>query len=108
MGEKDKKAFANDLKSIYHAPNEEAGYEKMLAVTEKWKDRYPGAMKRWDENWDVISPMFKFSAEVRKVIFTTNAIERLNCSRRHLNSQQSVFPSDTALLKRCIWRHLRP
>ena len=75
VAEKDKKAFANDLKSIYHAPNEEARYERMLAVTEKWHDRYPNAMRRWDENWDVISPMFKFSADVRKVMYTTNAIE---------------------------------
>ena len=99
VAEKDKKAFANDLKSIYHASNEEAGYEIMLNVTEKWKDKYQGAMKRWDENWDVISPMFKFSSDVRKVIYTTNAIESLNSSLRRLNSQRSVFPSDTALLK---------
>ena len=87
------------MKSIYHAPNEEAGYETMLKVTEKWHDRYPNAMKRWDENWDVISPMFKFSQDVRKVIYTTNAIESLNSALRRLNSQRSVFPSDTALLK---------
>ena len=99
VAEKDKKAFANDLKSIYHAPNEEKGYEIMLKVTEKWQERYPNAMKRWDENWDVISPMFKFSSDVRKVIYTTNAIESLNSSLRRLNSQRSVFPSDTALLK---------
>ena len=78
VAEKDKKAFANDLKSIYHAPNEESGYERMQAVNEKWHDRYPNAMKRWEENWDVISPMFKFSADVRKVMYTTNAIESLN------------------------------
>lgn len=99
VAEKDKKAYANDLKSIYHAPNEESGYENMLKVTEKWQGRYPNAMKRWDENWDVISPMFKFSAEVRKVIYTTNAIESLNSSLRRLNRQRSVFPSDTSLLK---------
>ena len=97
--DKDKRAFANDLKSIYHAPNEEIGYERMHAVTEKWQEKYPNAMKRWEDNWDVISPMFKFSAEVRKVIYTTNAIESLNSSLRRLNSQRSVFPSDTALLK---------
>lgn len=97
--EKDKKAFANDLKSIYHAPNEESGYERMQAVIEKWLDRYPTAMKRWEENWDVISPMFKFSADVRNVMYTTNAIERLNCALRRLDSQRSVFPCDTALLK---------
>ena len=53
-------------------------YERMQAVTKKWHDRYPNAMKRWEENWDVISPMFKFSADVRKVMYTTNAIESLN------------------------------
>lgn len=99
VAEKDKKAFANDLKSIYHAPNEESGYERMKAVTKKWHDRYPNAMKRWEENWDVISPMFKFSADVRKVMYTTNAIESLNSVLRRLNSQRSVFPSDIALLK---------
>lgn len=46
VAEKDKKAFANDLKSIYHAPNEESSYERMQAVTKKWHDRYPNAMKR--------------------------------------------------------------
>lgn len=99
VSDRDKKAFANDLKGIYHAPNEEVGYETMLAVTENWQDKYPNAMKRWEENWDVISPMFKFSAEVRKVIYTTNAIESLNSSLRRLNRQRSVFPSDKALLK---------
>lgn len=56
-------------------------------------------MKSWYKNWDVISPIFKFSAQVRKVIYTTNAIESLNSGYRRLNKQRSVFPSDTALLK---------
>ena len=56
-------------------------------------------MKRWKDNWDAISPIFKFSATVRKVIYTTNAIESLNSTYRKLNRQRSVFPSDTALLK---------
>ena len=56
-------------------------------------------MKSWSKNWDVISPIFKFSSEVRKVIYTTNAIESLNSTYRRLNSQRSVFPSDSALLK---------
>ena len=61
--------------------------------------QYPNAMKRWYDNWDAISPIFKFSASVRKVIYTTNAIESLNSTYRKLNRQRSVFPSDTALLK---------
>lgn len=99
VADKDKKAFAADLKTIYHAPSEEAGYERMKEVTEKWQDHYPNAMKSWSTNWDVISPIFKFSADVRKVIYTTNAIESLNSTYRRLNSKRSVFPSDTALLK---------
>lgn len=97
--DKDKKAFATDLKTIYQAPNEEQGHANMEAVTEKWQDKYPNAMKSWAVNWDVISPIFKFSSEVRKVIYTTNAIESLNSTYRRLNAQRSVFPSDTALLK---------
>ena len=56
-------------------------------------------MKRWKDNWDAVSPIFKFSTTVRKVIYTTNAIESLNSTYRKLNRQRSVFPSDTALLK---------
>ena len=56
-------------------------------------------MKSWKLNWDAISPIFKFSATVRKVIYTTNTIESLNAAYRKLNRQRSVFPSDTALLK---------
>ena len=71
----------------------------MLEVTETWKSHYPNAMKSWEINWDVISPIFKFSSEVRKVIYTTNAIESLNSTYRRLNRQRSVFPNDIALLK---------
>jgi putative transposase len=99
VADKDKKAFATDLKTIYHAPSEEAGYQQMKEVTEKWQEHYPNAMKSWATNWDVISPIFKFSSDVRKVIYTTNAIESLNSTYRRLNSQRSVFPNDTALLK---------
>ena len=56
-------------------------------------------MKRWYDNWDAIIPIFKFSMDVRKVIYTTNAIESLNSTYRKLNRQKSVFPIDTALLK---------
>ena len=99
VGEKNKKEFANDLKTIYHAPSEDAALEALERVTKKWEEDYPNAMKSWYKNWDVISPIFKFSAEVRKVIYTTNAIESLNSGYRRLNKQRSVFPSDTALLK---------
>ena len=99
VSDKDKKEFAKDLKSIYHASNEEQGHSIMLKVTEKWQSHYPNAMKSWSTNWNAICPIFKFSADVRKVIYTTNAIESLNSSYRRLNRQRSVFPSDVSLLK---------
>ena len=99
VASKDKKLFAADLKTIYQASSEEKGSEAVERVTKKWSEKYPNAMKRWSDNWDVISPIFKFSKEVRKVIYTTNAIESLNSTYRKLNRQRSVFPTDTALLK---------
>ena len=67
-------------------------------VAEVWR-KYPGVMKRWEDNWDVISPMFKFSEGARKVLYTTNAIESLNSGFRRLNRSRSVFPNDMSLLK---------
>lgn len=97
--DKDRKAFAADLKTIYHASDEEKARLALDRVTEKWTTKYPNSMKRWYDNWDAITPIFKFSPDVRKVIYTTNAIESLNSTYRKLNRQRSVFPSDTALRK---------
>lgn len=96
---KDKKAFATDLKSIYLAPNEQQGHANLERVTEKWSEKYPNALKSWEQNWDVLTPIYKFSSDVRKVIYTTNAIESLNSTYKKLNRQRSVFPNDSALLK---------
>ena len=96
---KDMKSFAADLKTIYNAVSEEEGRKALDRVSEKWSPKYPHAMKRWYDNWDVVTPIFKFSKDVRKIIYTTNAIESLNSSYRKLNRQRSVFPSDQALLK---------
>ena len=97
--DKDRKAFAADLKTIYQAADEQKALAALERVTEKWTPKYPNSMKRWKDNWDAVSPIFKFSTTVRKVIYTTNAIESLNSTCRKLNRQRSVFPSDTALLK---------
>ena len=99
VSDKDRKEFAADLKKIYNAPNEQLGAEARDEVTEKWNAKDPNAMKSWYKNWDAITPIFKFSADVRTVIYTTNAIESLNATYRKLNRQRSVFPSDGALLK---------
>ncbi len=99
VSDKDRKPFCADLKTIYQAPTEEKALDALERVTEKWSGKYPNSMRSWRQNWDAICPIFKFSAAVRKIIYTTNAIESLNATYRKLNRQRSVFPSDNALLK---------
>lgn len=99
VANKDMKDFAKDLKTIYTAPDEKTALKQLETVTHKWDEKYPTAMNRWKDNWDVISPIFKFSSDVRVAFYTTNSIESLNSSYRRLNRQRSVFPSSQALLK---------
>lgn len=96
---KDMKEFSSDLKTIYLSATETQAKENLEKITEKWKEKYPNSMVSWQQNWDVIVPIFKFSLEVRKVIYTTNAIESLNSTYKKLNRQRTVFPSDKSLLK---------
>jgi Transposase, Mutator family len=88
VANKDMKAFAKDLKTIYTAADEEAARKQLESVTKKWSEQYPSAMNRWHENWDAISPIFKFSKDVRTAFYTTNAIESLNSCYRRLNKQR--------------------
>lgn len=99
VANKDMKVFAKDLKTIYTSPDEKNALKQLKLVTEKWEPLYPHAMNRWEENWDAVSPIFKFSKDVRTAFYTTNAIESLNASYRRLNRQMSVFTSSQALLK---------
>lgn len=72
------KAFTADLKTIYHAADEKKALAALDREAEKWLPKYPDSRKCWKDNWDAISPIFKFSADVRKVIYITNAIESMN------------------------------
>lgn len=99
VANKDMKAFAKDLKTIYTSPDEKTALKQLEMVTQKWEPLYPTAMNRWRDNWDAVSPIFKFSKDVRTAFYTTNAIESLNASYRRLNRQRSVFTSSQALLK---------
>ena len=89
---KDMKSFASDLKTIYNAASEDEGQKARQRVVEKWSAKYPASIKRWIENWDVVVPIFKFSKDVRKIIYTTNAIESLNSSYRKLNPPAQRVP----------------
>ena len=104
VANKDMNAFASDLKTIYTAADEETVQKWLVSVTEKWSPIYPTAMNRWHDNWDVIMPIFKFSADVRTDFYTTNAIESLNSCYRRLNKQRSVF---TSSYEDYIFQHMR-
>lgn len=99
VANKDMKAFAQDLRAIYTAPDEKTAFQRLEDAEKKWNLHYPAAMRRWRENWNVITPIFKFSTIVRTAFYTTNTIESLNASYRRLNRQRSVFPNPQALLK---------
>ena len=99
---KDLKTFCNDLKTIYTSKNEKSGYEQLQKVKEKWKDKYPTALRNWEDNWDAICPFFSYSEPIRKIMYTTNTIESLNRSFRKYTKTKSVFPSDESLMK-CLY-----
>ena len=96
---KDRAQFAQDLKTIYTASSEEIGKKIMYDVQNRWKQKYPMAMNRWEENWSVICPFYKFSQRIRKMIYTTNSIESLNSGYRRLNKARNVYPSIQSLNK---------
>lgn len=91
--------LANDLKTVYKASTEELGYTNLLELEEKLKHKYSGAIQSWIDNWDVLSVFFKFSAEIRKIMYTTNEIESLNSTYKRINRNRNVFPTDMSLLK---------
>ena len=84
---------------MYNVVSEDEGQKARDRVVEKLSAKYPAFMKRWIENWDVVAPIFKFSKDVQKIIYTTNAMESLHSSYRKLKRRRSVFPSGQALLK---------
>jgi putative transposase len=96
---KDKKAFVADLKSIYGSVNEDVALENLLAAKEKWGKKYPNAIKSWEDNWDNLITFFAFPENIRKIIYTTNAIESLNSQFRKVTKTKLIFPNDDSLMK---------
>ncbi|GAE89405.1 transposase [Acetivibrio straminisolvens JCM 21531] len=96
---KDIKAFSNDFKEVYRAINEEVALEKFCELKNKWGKEYPYAIRSWENNWDVISPFFKFPEEIRRIIYTTNIIEGLHRQYRKVTKTKTMFPSDNSLEK---------
>ena len=88
-----------DLKLVYAAPSEETALEYLEEFASKWDTKYPKISKSWKEHWPTLSTYFKYPQEIRKIIYTTNAIEGFNRQLRKVTKTKTVFPSDDSLLK---------
>lgn len=96
---KDMKIVATDLKTIYRAVNVESAENALLEFGEKWDKKYPAISRSWNKHWQNIITLFSFPEEIRKIIYTTNAIESLNSVIRKSINNRKIFPSDQSAIK---------
>lgn len=96
---KQRKEVAADLKTIYQAPTVDMAAANLEAFAEKWDASHPSIAKSWQNNWERIIPLFSYPPEIRKAIYTTNAIESLNMSLRKVTKNRGHFPNDDAMFK---------
>ena len=94
-----RKVVAADLRSIYTSATEQEAQTRLQEFEDKWGCDYPTIIKSWRSNWARITPFFDYPPEIRKVIYTTNAIESVNMSLRKITKNRGSFPSDDALIK---------
>jgi putative transposase len=99
VSHKDRKEFSSDMKFIYKAPTEESALKYLDEFETKWGKEYPLAVSVWSRNWERISAMYRFTEEIRKLIYTTNAIESVHSQFRKVTRGKSQFPDDTSVLK---------
>jgi putative transposase len=99
VASKNQKEFIKDLKAIYRAESKDAAEYHLLQLDEKWGAKYPMVIKSWQQNWDNLSTYFKYSEDVRRVIYTTNAVEGFHRQIRKYTKTKGAFTSDNALFK---------
>ena len=96
---KDRKAITKALKPIYQAATVEAAGDALTVFETEWGDRYPAIVDLWKRNWERFTPFLEFDPAIRKIIYTTNAIESLNYQLRKVTKTRGHFPTDDAVLK---------
>ena len=94
--------FCNDLRTIYKSNDEKEARDNLEKVKDKWSSTYPTSLKVWEDNWEAICTLFNYSKELRRIMYTTNAIESLNRSYRKYTKTKGVFTSDNSLMK-CLF-----
>jgi putative transposase len=95
---KDRKMMANDLKGIYKAKTEKAGYSALEEFEEKWK-KFPHVSASWKRNWGELSTFFKYPEEIRRLIYTTNPIESMNRGIKKITKNKAILPNEQAVTK---------
>ena len=99
IASKDQKAFMKDLRTVYNAPTEEAAQVALDKLEEVWGKKYSLSIRVWKQNWEHASTFFKYPQELRRMIYTTNAVEALHRQFRKVTKTKSIFPNDDALKK---------
>jgi transposase-like protein len=99
IASKDQKSFMKDLKTVYTAPTEEAALMALDKLDKNWGKKYSLAIKTWRNNWTHASTFLKYPDEIRRIIYTTNAVEALHRQFRKVTKSKSIFPHDDALKK---------
>ena len=96
---KDYKAVTADLKKVYQSVTEDAALQALDEFGQKWDDKYPQISKSWLANWSNLNTFFAYPMDIRKAIYTTNAIESLNSVIRHATKKRKIFPTDDSVKK---------
>ena len=96
---KERKAVARDLRAIYRAPSLEAAETALQTFSERWDERFPVISRKWRTNWTNLTPFFDYPPEIRKVMYTTNAIEALNAQLTKVTRKRGAFPTPEAVRK---------
>jgi putative transposase len=99
VASKNQKEFMSDLKEVYRATGKDIAEEKLKALSEKWEKKYPVVITSWNNNWHKLSTYFKYTVDIRKLIYTTNTIEGFHRQVRKVTKNKAAFTSDMALLK---------
>ena len=99
VASKEQKEFMKDLKRVYRAETKDTAETELLSLSEKWGSKYPIVIQSWENNWEKLSTYFQYTAPIRKLIYTTNAVEGYHRRIRKVTKTKGAFTSDTALLK---------
>jgi putative transposase len=99
VSSKDQRVFMKDLRRVYTVANRETAEQRLAELDDRWGKKYPLVIKSWNDNWDRLSAFFKYSKDIRRVIYTTNIIEGFHRQLRKVTKTKGAYPNDIALMK---------